>query len=121
METKKTLVMGASENSNRYSNLAIQKLLAHQHPVVALGKRKGLIGNIPIETEKLPFENIDTVTMYLNPSHQEEYYDYLISLHPRRIIFNPGSENDTLEELAKENGIIAQEACTLVLLGTGQY
>jgi hypothetical protein len=89
--------------------------------VLALGKKKGAIGNIIIETEKLPFENIDTVTLYLNPNNQKEYYDYIISLHPKRIIFNPGTENEELEELAQKNGIITEEACTLVLLSTNQF
>ena len=121
MEKKKTLVIGASENPNRYSNLAVQKLLAHNHPVVAIGARKGAIGNIPIVTEKEIFKNIDTVTLYLNPERQKEYYNYILSLHPKRIIFNPGAENEELEKLAEDNGIKTQEACTLVMLGTGQY
>lgn len=121
MEKKKTLVIGASENPARYSHLAVQKLLALQHPVLALGAQKGIIENITIETEKKPFENVDTVTLYLNPLRQQEYYTYILSLHPKRIIFNPGAENDELEKLARENGIKAQEACTLVLLSTGQY
>jgi predicted CoA-binding protein len=121
MEHKKTLVLGASENPDRYSNLAVKKLSAHEHPVIALGKRKGLIGNIPIETTKDPIEDIDTVTLYLNAANQREYYDYILSLHPKRIIFNPGAENDELENIAKENNIDTKEACTLVLLSTGQY
>ncbi|MEO6719465.1 MAG: CoA-binding protein [Ferruginibacter sp.] len=121
MDQKKTLVIGASENKSRYSNLAINKLSAHQHPVVAIGRKKGSVGNTVIETEKLPFENIDTVTLYLNPGHQAAYYDYILSLHPKRIIFNPGTENDELVSLAKDNNIKAMEACTLVLLSTGQY
>lgn len=121
MEKKKTLVIGASENRSRYSNLAVQKLLAHQHPVVALGLRKGMIANIPVETEKLPFKNIDTVTLYINPARQQEYYEYILSLHPKRIIFNPGTENEELEVLAEKNGIHTMEACTLVMLGTDQY
>lgn len=121
MNQKKTLVIGASENKSRYSNLAIHKLSAHQHTVVAIGRKKGNVGNTTIETEKIPFENIDTVTLYLNPSHQKAYYDYILSLHPKRIIFNPGTENDELVSLAKENNIKAMEACTLVLLSTGQY
>jgi hypothetical protein len=121
MENKKTLVLGASENPERYSNLAVKKLLAHQHTVVAVGKRKGSIENVTIETAQKPFENIDTVTLYLNPTHQQEYYNYIFSLHPKRIIFNPGTENEELENLAKQQGVIAQEACTLVLLSTGQY
>jgi uncharacterized protein len=121
MTIKKTLVLGASENSERYSNMAVKKLLANNHPVIAWGKRKGSIGATVFETEKKPFDNIDTVTLYLNPAHQKEYYNYIFSLHPKRIIFNPGTENDELVELAKKEGIITQEACTLVLLSTGQY
>ena len=121
MGNKKTLVIGASENPERYSYLAVQKLVAHQQPVVALGNKKGTIGAVAIETEKKPWENIDTVTLYLNPTLQKEYYQYILSLHPRRIIFNPGTENDELHELAQQNGIEAKEACTLVMLSTGQY
>ena len=121
MAAKKTLVLGASVDPARYSNLAVQKLTAYNHPAVALGKKTGSIGNTIIETEKKDFDNIDTVTLYLNPLHQKEYYDYIFSLHPKRIIFNPGAENEELADLAKEKGIIAQEACTLVLLSTNQY
>ncbi|MGC4100139.1 CoA-binding protein [Ferruginibacter sp.] len=118
---KKTLVIGASENPARYSNLAVNRLMAKEHPVVALGAKAGKIGNTVIETEKKVFEGIDTVTLYLNPQRQKEYYDYILSLHPKRIIFNPGAENDELAELAQKNNILPQEACTLVLLSTGQY
>ena len=121
MTTKKTLVIGASENPDRYSNLAVKKLTAYNHPVIALGNRAGKIGDTIIETEKSAFTDVDTVTLYLNPLHQKAYYDYILSLHPRRIIFNPGAENDELEALARQNGIATQEACTLVLLSTGQY
>ncbi len=121
MEKKKTLVIGASENPDRYSHLAVQKLMAHQHPVVAIGLRKGCIGNTLIETEKMAFKDIDTVTLYINPLRQPAYYDYILSLNPRRIIFNPGAENEEFYALAKEKGIMPQEACTLVLLSTGQY
>ena len=121
MEMKKTLVIGASENPSRYSYLAVQKLTAHQYPVIALGLKKGIIGNIEIETEKKNFEQIDTITLYINPLHQKAYYDYILSLNPKRIIFNPGTENDELVSLAKQNGIQCLEACTLVLLSTGQY
>jgi uncharacterized protein len=121
MEKKKTLVLGASENPARYSNLAINRLKNNHHPVVAIGRRRGMVAGIRIETEKNPVKDIDTVTLYINPRHQKEYYDYIISLHPKRIIFNPGTENDELAELALKNNIKAQEACTLVLLSTGQY
>ena len=121
MEKKKTLVIGASENPERYSNLAVRKLTTHQYPVVAIGLKKGTIDNTPIETEKIPLTNIDTVTLYINPLRQPAYYDYILSLNPRRIIFNPGAENEEFYSLAEQKGILAQEACTLVLLSTGQY
>lgn len=121
MIKKKTLVLGASPNPGRYSYLAVQRLSANEHPVVALGIKKGSIGDTNIETEKKTFNDIDTVTLYLNPTHQKEYYSYILSLAPKRILFNPGTENDELVELANEQGIKTQEACTLVLLSTGQY
>lgn len=121
MEEKKTLVLGASENPSRYSHLAVERLTAHNHPVIAIGKNTGAIGNVPIITDKKPLENVDTVSIYLNPSHQQEYYNYILSLKPKRIIFNPGAENTELEELAAKNGIKPMEACTLVLLSTNQY
>lgn len=121
MIKKKTLVLGASPNPARYSYLAVQRLNANEHPVVALGIKKGSIGTTVIETEKTPFNDIDTVTLYLNPTHQKEYYSYIFALAPKRILFNPGTENDELVELANQQGIKTQEACTLVLLSTGQY
>ena len=121
MEKKYTLVLGASTNPERTSNLAVKRLEMLGHPLIALGNRPGKIGHTEIITEKRPFENIDTITLYLNPERQKAFYDYILSLHPHRIIFNPGAENDELAELAQENGIQAMEACTLVLLSTGQY
>ncbi len=121
MEKKKTLVLGASENPARYSYLAINRLKNNDHPVVAIGRRKGKVAGVEIDKEKTPFTGIDTVTLYLNAANQKEYYDYIISLHPNRIIFNPGTENDELAELANFNNIKTLEACTLVMLSTGQY
>lgn len=121
MEKNKTLVLGASANPARYSYLAINRLNSHQHPIAAIGKRKGIVAGIPIETEKINMEDIDTITLYLSPANQKEYYDYIISLHPNRIIFNPGTENDELADLAVKNNIEPLEACTLVMLSTGQY
>lgn len=121
MAQKKTLVLGASENPSRYSFLAINRLLQHKHPVVAIGKRAGKVQDVEIITEHPEMTDIDTVTLYLNPTNQKPYYDYIISLHPKRIIFNPGTENPELEKIAKEKGIEPIEACTLVMLGTGQY
>ena len=118
---KKTLVLGASANPARYSYLAINKLQRFGHPVVALGRRKTTLGDVEIEKEKLPHEGVDTVTLYLNPTNQKEYYDYILALKPKRIIFNPGTENEELEKLANQQGIKTMEACTLVMLSTGQY
>ncbi|MCB0699527.1 MAG: CoA-binding protein [Chitinophagales bacterium] len=118
---KKTLVLGASENPSRYSNIAINRLAGYKHPVVAIGRRAGNVAGVNIETNTPQWEGIDTVTLYLNPRNQEPYYDYILSLKPKRVIFNPGTENDAFEERLREQGIVAQEACTLVLLSTGQY
>jgi len=118
---KKTLVLGASDNPSRYSYLAIQRLRNHTHPVTAIGRKHAVVADVTIETEMKAIDNIDTVTMYLNPLHQQEYYNYILSLKPRRIIFNPGAENDELADLAKEKGIETKEACTLVMLSTNQY
>ncbi|PZR26020.1 MAG: CoA-binding protein [Citrobacter freundii] len=118
---KKTLVLGASDNPSRYSYLAIRKLRSKEHPVEAIGKFNTQVDDVQITKEKAPFTDIDTVTLYLNPLHQRDYYDYILSLHPKRIIFNPGAENDELAELAKKNNIQPVEACTLVMLSTNQY
>jgi len=120
-EKKKSLVLGASDNPARYSYLAIQRLRSHGHPVIGIGRKNTKVADVNIEKEKMPIADLDTVTLYLNPTHQEEYYDYILSLQPKRIIFNPGTENDTLADLAKEKDIQTLEACTLVLLSTGQY
>jgi hypothetical protein len=117
----KTLILGASENPARYSNLAMHKLHSHGHDIIAIGKTPGKVDSTEIITNTLPSADVDTVTLYLNPQHQKPYYDYILSLHPRRIIFNPGTENDELEALAAKQGIKTMEACTLVLLSTGQY
>ena len=117
----KTLVLGASENPGRYSNMAILKLLSKDHDVVAIGRKAGNVGGVDIKTQPVQSEDIETVTLYLNPLHQQPYYDYILSLQPKRIIFNPGAENEDLERLAARQGIDVLEACTLVMLSTGQY
>ena len=121
MTPKKTLVLGASDNPSRYSYLAIQRLRLHGHPVVAIGRKNTKVADVPVINTKDPFDNIDTVTLYMNPRHQQEYYDYILSLQPKRIIFNPGAENNELARLAGTKGIKTQEACTLVMLSTNQY
>ena len=117
----KTLIIGASTNPERYSYRAAEKLLAHGFEIELIGKRKEMLFNKMISTEKIDFEDIDTVTLYISDKFQPEYYEYIISLNPRRVIFNPGTENPEFEELLFSNDIHAEEACTLVLLGTGQY
>ncbi len=118
---KKTLVLGASLNPGRYSNLAINRLVSYGHTVEAVGLKKGVVAGVEISNDKEQFENIDTVTLYLNPKRQQEYYDYIISLEPKRVIFNPGTENPEFYEILKKNNIESEVACTLVLLGTNQY
>jgi uncharacterized protein len=118
---KKTVVLGASDNPARYSYLALKKLQAHNHPVVAIGKKKGKVGEVAIQTDHLPVEGVDTITLYLNPQNQKEYYDYILELKPNRIIFNPGTENDDLIKQATDNGIEPVIGCTLVMLSTGMY
>jgi predicted CoA-binding protein len=105
----------------RYSFLAVRRLKSYDHPVVAIGKKPGNIDDTQIITEHLAIDDVDTITLYLNPTHQKQYYDYILSLRPKRIIFNPGAENADLASLAKQNGIQPLNACTLVMLSTGQY
>jgi len=119
--TKKTLVIGASTNPNSYSNVAIQRLVANQHEVIALGKKEGEVSGVKILTSKKIVKDIDTVTLYLNKKNQVEYYDYLVELKPQRVLFNPGAENEELEKLLVKNNIAFERACTLVLLGIGAY
>ena len=120
-DPKSTLVLGASDNPSRYSNMAVQKLRSHGHPVKAIGRKKTVVQDVAVDVDHIPFTGIDTVTVYLNPRNQEEYYDYILQLSPRRIIFNPGAENPALVKLAQAKGIETLEACTLVMLSTGQY
>jgi len=117
----KTLIIGASNNPERYSYLAAEKLLAYEHEIELIGKRPDVVFGKTINTEKKEFEDIDTVTMYISDKFQPEYYEYIVSLNPRRVIFNPGTENPEFEEILIHNDIHVEEACTLVLLGSGQY
>lgn len=120
-QTKKTLVLGASDNPERYSYLAVTRLRSKGHSVVAIGRKVTKVGDVEVGTTKQEFTGVDTVTLYLNPASQKEYYDYILSLHPSRVIFNPGAENEELAALARARGIQPIEACTLVLLSTGQF
>ena len=118
---KKTLVLGASLKEVRYSNIAIHRLIAKGHEIKAFGLRQGEVNGITIDTELINYQDIDTVTLYLNPKRQEAYYNYIIDLKPKRVIFNPGTENAEFYSLLKENNIDFEVACTLVLLATNQY
>ena len=120
-QTKKTLVLGASPNPARYSFLAVNSLRRHGHEVVAVGNRTGEIADISIQTELPHPEDIDTVTLYMNPERQKAYYQYILEISPKRLIFNPGTENDELETLADNHGIETVEGCTLVMLSIGNY
>lgn len=121
MNKKKTLVLGASNNPMRYAYKAIYSLKDKGHDVVALGKTGGEVLNVPIQKSINELSDIDTVTVYLNPSNQIDYYDFLIQLKPKRVIFNPGTENALLAENLKDHDIEPIFACTLVMLNTGQY
>lgn len=116
-----TLVIGASDNPERYSYKAIKMLRGHGHPVVAVGKHKGNVAGVDFVQEIPADLHPDTVTLYVNPSIQKDYYDKIVALKPRRVIFNPGTENDEFESLVQKNGIEPVEACTLVLLSTNQF
>ena len=118
---KKTLILGASPNPSRYANLAAHRLTVAGHPIVNVGIRKGEVAGVPIERAAEIYEDVDTITLYIGPQLQPLYYDYILQTKPKRIIFNPGTENEELKQLAVANGIEAVEACTLVMLGTRQY
>ena len=117
----KTLVLGASTDTNRYSNLAMRRLLEHGHPVVGVGREDGTVGGARISSEFIKYDDIHTVTMYVNPVNQHIFDDYVIDLAPKRVIFNPGSENPGLYARLLAADIEVEVACTLVLLGTEQY
>lgn len=116
-----TLVLGASAKSDRYSNLAVRKLMSHGHAVIAVGRRPGAIDGTSIVTEVPADSAVDTITLYLNADNQQAWEERLLALRPRRIIFNPGAENTRLARAAQARGIEPMEACTLVMLSTGQY
>lgn len=118
---KKTLVLGASANPERYAYKAAKKLLLYGHEVVAIGRKPAETDGFAIIDTKPHIENLHTITLYLNAANQKAYYAYLLNLQPQRIIFNPGAENDELVKLAMEKNIETVEACTLVMLSTGQY
>ena len=120
---KKTVIVGASTNPSRYAYIAAEMLTEYNHPIVPIGIKKGQVAGVQILDirEKPKIADVDTITLYIGPPHQPEWYEYLLSLNPRRIIFNPGTENPAFEKMAEMRAIEALEACTLVLLRTNQY
>lgn len=116
-----TLVFGASVNPARYSNIAMKMLKEYGHTITAIGGRENEFEGTKILSGHPPIDNVDTITMYMGEDRQSEHEEYLLSLKPRRIIFNPGAENISLYKKAQEEGIEVVEACTLVMLRTGQY
>lgn len=117
----KTLVIGASTNTDRYSFKAIELLHKYKHEVLALGKEEGKVADVAFVLDFPKVNDIDTITLYINPKIQPNYYQPIIEAKPRRIIFNPGTENPELVRLANANNILTENACTLVLLNTNQY
>lgn len=120
---KKTVIIGATPDRSRYAYLAAQMLTEYGHDIVPLSIKKGeVFGKEILDLRKKPpVDNVDTVTLYIGPQNQPEWYDYILSLNPKRIIFNPGTENDDLEKMAEQKGIEAVEGCTLVMLRSRQY
>ena len=121
MADKKTLVLGATPNPARYAYLAANRLTRNGHSIVNVGLKNGEVAGVAIEKPETIHSDIDTITLYVGPQHQPELYDYILSTNPKRIIFNPGTENSELRRMANENGIETEYACTLVLLSIGQY
>ncbi len=121
MKKKKTLVLGASTKPDRYAYKAIESLVNKGHSVLAIGQNTGEVNGVKIHTKAIPVKNIDTITLYLNPARQRDYYNFIIEAKPKRVIFNPGTENPEFYQLLKANGIEVEVACALVLLATNQY
>ncbi len=119
--SKKTVIIGASPNPARYAYVATQRLRRAGHEVVAVGLRPGQVGDVELRTDRPSIPDVDTVTLYVGPQHQAAWHDYILSLRPKRIIFNPGTENHALEQAAQALGIATEESCTLVMLASGVY
>lgn len=117
----KTLVFGASTKPDRYSNLAVRRLVANNIDTTAFGLGGGTVSGVQIKDKLEDFQNIHTISLYLNPNNQREYYQRIVDMKPKRVIFNPGTENPEFQKMLQEAGIQVEVACTLVLLATGQY
>lgn len=118
---KHTLVLGASLNPSRYSNICIRDLVEYNFPVTAIGLRQGEVAGINIYTDLPEMEDIHTITLYLGPKNQLPYYDYILKIKPERLIFNPGTWNDELATKASEAGISVESKCTLMMISGGYY
>ena len=118
---KKTLILGATPNEGRYAYLAAKRLVSSGHSIVNVGLKAGEVAGVAIEKPETIHTDIDTITLYVGPQNQEPLYDYIINTNPKRIIFNPGTENSKLRKMANDKGIETEYACTLVLLSIGQY
>ncbi|MBA3706256.1 MAG: CoA-binding protein [Bacteroidetes bacterium] len=118
---KKTVVIGASDNPDRVSNQAVINLNRKGHEVIPVGIKDGMIDGMAIIKGRPAVIDVDTVTLYIGPKNQPEWYEYIISLNPKRVVFNPGTENPEFAELLQKNNIETEEACTLVLLSVGNY
>jgi predicted CoA-binding protein len=116
-----TLVMGASPNPGRYSNIAVRKLKYNHYPVVAMGLREGEIYGVQIEKPFTRFEQIHTVTLYMGPAVLKQYHQYIFDLKPSRVIFNPGTEDPEFQMRLANAGIEVVEACTLIMISSDQY
>lgn len=121
MESKKTIVLGASTNETRYSFRAVHRLVANNHEVIPVGIKKGAIAGISIVNDLQIIDNVDTITLYIGPKIQKEYYNYIVDTNPKRVIFNPGTVNMELMDLCEKNGIEVVDACTLVMLAADTY
>lgn len=121
MANKKTLILGATPNSGRYAYMAANSLVRKGHDIINVGLKKGEVAGVEIEQPEAIHPDVDTITLYVGPQNQPPLYDYILKTHPKRIIFNPGTENTELRKMAIDNGIETEYACTLVMLSTGQY
>ena len=120
-KNKKTVVLGATSKPEKYAFKAISLLVEKGHSVIAIGQNAGEVAGVKIKTKAIPLKNIDTITLYLNPARQRDYYTYIVEAKPKRVVFNPGTENPELYQLLELNGIQVEVACTLVLLTLNQY
>ncbi len=121
MKNKKTLVLGASDNPGRYSYMALNSLVRRGVPTVAVGQKKTTVAGVEIFDTPEPFSDVHTITLYMNPVRQKPYYDYMVSLSPSRVLFNPGTENPELYDILRAEGIEVVTGCTLVMLSVNQY